>query len=535
MARKLFPYDRFSPGPLQAGGTSAPRQAEMIQAVATEFKATVDDSYALSDHKVSAYKGTNVKKKLGLFIRLCKEGVVRRGDLLCFERVNRLSRMKWSDQVKLWAEILSYGVEIVTCEPRGHYTAKNYDELAVNTPLSIYMNLAHEESKQKSQWIRYAHKVSRERAMENGVPHGQRCPSWLRPISQPHPTNPKRRIVLGWEKILDRVTIIRRMHELAWEKLSNDDIAAQLNSEGVPCWLRAKRWTRDMVWFHLSARSLLGWVVPNPRNYTNERTPPKPYRNYPPILTDAEFERTQLELASRRKTGGRRCIRQFSLFSGLVQTEDDRPLYIAYSIGYGNKRHPYLAPRPQTLRVPYQPLEDAFLDLLRQLKPADIDGSLRPDEWSERTLALQDRSAKLHAALDDIDRQLAELPPERWPERAVSRMAALEDEIRTTKFALDQAKLYGSTSGRVEALTDTQSIVTYVRGLSVPKERRAAMERIKARLPILLDRITVAESGKRGRSKWVHLRVSYKGGKVDYYNLRVRKPLPAAAKFCRDW
>jgi hypothetical protein len=45
----------------------------------------------------------------------------------------------------------------------------------------------------------------------------------------------------------------------------------------------------------------------------------------------------------------------------------------------------------------------------------------------------------------------------------------------------------------------------------------------------------VAQSGTRHRSKWVHLRVSYKGGHIDYYNLQVYSPLPPDPKFCRDW
>ena len=46
MARKLFPYDRESFS-TQEAGTSIQRQREMIQAVAAEYHATIDDSYAL--------------------------------------------------------------------------------------------------------------------------------------------------------------------------------------------------------------------------------------------------------------------------------------------------------------------------------------------------------------------------------------------------------------------------------------------------------------------------------------------------------
>lgn len=224
VARKLFPYDRFSDDPQEAG-TSAQRQAEMIRSTAAEYDAEIDNSYSLSDRGVSGFRGENVKKKLGLFIRLCQEGVVRKGDLLCIERVNRLSRMVWTEQVKLWEQILNFGVVIVTCEPRAEYTAKSIGRLEQGCPLAVFMMLAHQSSEEKSQWIAYSHKISREKAMADGSPHGKHCPAWLRPVGQSHPLNPKRRITERWEVIPERKALIQRIHRMVWEGASIDTIS----------------------------------------------------------------------------------------------------------------------------------------------------------------------------------------------------------------------------------------------------------------------------------------------------------------------
>lgn len=534
VARKLFPYDRFSDD-MQQAGSSAERQAEMIRSVAAEYKAEIDDSYALSDHGVSGFRGLNVKKKLGLFISLCKEGVVRKGDFLCIERVNRLSRMKWTEQVKLWEEILSYGVVIVTCEPRGEYTAKNIGKLEQGCSLAILMMLGNQESEQKSQWIAYAHKVSRERAMADGSPHGKHCPAWLRGVGRPHPHNPKRRITERWEKIPERVELVRRIHQMAWDGHGIEEIRHQLENEGIRHWSKRGTWTLGAVAHLLKTRTLIGWVEPNKHNYKCNLNRPAAYRNYPPILTDAEYERTQLALASRWKKGGRKTVRQFNLFAGLLWTREKEPIYLRYSIGYSGKRYPFLAPQPQTLRVPYQLFEDAILASLRQLKATDIDGSLRADEWSEKTLQLQAESARHRLALDTLKGQLDSLPAERWPSLIVEKVGELADALKATEAALTQAKLYGSTSARVETLADTQSILDYLSGLTDPVERRAALERIKTRLPIILESITIATERGPGLNKWVHLKIAYKGGHVDRISLRIGIPSPPSPCFCGDW
>jgi hypothetical protein len=535
MARKLFPYDRESFS-TQEAGTSVQRQREMIQGIAAEYQAVIDDSYALSDRGVSGFNGRNVKKKLGLFIRLCDEGVVRKGDLLCIERVNRLSRMVWTQQVKLWERILALGVEIVTCEPRGHYTQKNIGKLSHGCPLAILMMLGHEESQQKSDWIRYAHKIARENAMATGKPHGKRAPRWLRPVGTPHPRDPNRRITTAWEVIEERKRTILQLHQWCWDGLGVDAIVARLEKEQAPYWGKEGRWTEKAVRHHLISRALLGYCEPNVRTYQSRKEqPPVGYLNYPPILTAEQYDRTQLAIASRRGTGGPRQAREMNLFAGLARSVDDRPLSVHYSKGAGGRNLRYLATRPQSVRVPYQVIQTLFLGSLRKLKPCDIDGTLQRDEWSEKTLTLQAELGLLRERHDELERQLNELPPQKWPASIVARIADLDEAIEKTDRQLKRAKLYGSTSARVETLTDTQSILEYLEGLGNNADREAALERLRVRLPVLLEGITIAVDQQRGHSKWIHLRVAYKGGFVDRYSLRIGQPEPPDVKFCGDW
>lgn len=523
MARKLFPYDRESFG-TQAAGTSQQRQKEMIAAIAAEKKAVVDDSYALSDTGVSGFHGRNIKKKLGLFIRLCKEGVVRKGDILCIERVNRLSRMVWTEQVKLWEEILSYGVEIVTCEPRFDITQKNIGQLEMGCPLAILMMLGYEESKQKSDWVKYSHKVARKQAIETGKPHGKKPPSWIRPVGVPHPFNPKRRITTGWELIPERVEVIRQLHRWAWDGYGTPTILKLALENKLLCWGRGGKWTKIMVRQLLTSRALIGFCEPNGRNYKCDLGKPNGYLNYPPVLTDEEYERTKHALRSRRKSGGPRQGCRFNLFRNLARTKDGRPLELASSTGADGVRHYYLAPDRQTLRVPYEEFERVVLSCLRRITARDIDGSLHSEEAANQTLLLTQELAGMRETLAEYERQVEALGNKKPPTKIVETMAKLEEAIPLKKDELDTHKLKSNTSGRTEALADTQGILDYLDHEEDPAKRQASLERLKVRLSILLEHITVEVTNRRGLSKVVHLRIEYKGPHIDCYHFPIGNP-----------
>src|SRR5439155_26897533 len=98
----------------------------------------IDWSLSLREKGMSGFRGRNWKKgDLGKFLDLVDAGVVAKNSILCIERVNRLSRMPWMQQVELWKEILSRGITIRTCEPPSRYTKENMNDLAVGCPVVI--------------------------------------------------------------------------------------------------------------------------------------------------------------------------------------------------------------------------------------------------------------------------------------------------------------------------------------------------------------------------------------------------------------
>ena len=180
MARRMIPYPRFS-GKRQEAGSSYKRQMKAIRAMAKREKIELDESTDYSDQGCPGFKGQNsTKGHLALIIHLADQSVLPAGTVIGIEpRVNRLSRLPWSEQVGLWKRILALGLEIWTCEPYAKYTLENIDALEVNTPLGIYMNLAHAESREKSEWIKEAWVQKKQHALETGEPMGRRLPAWF--------------------------------------------------------------------------------------------------------------------------------------------------------------------------------------------------------------------------------------------------------------------------------------------------------------------------------------------------------------------
>src|SRR6185312_15519911 len=100
MTRKAYSYIRFS-AKRQEAGDSVRRQNELAERAAREEGIPLDRTISLSDKGISAFRGRNWKKgNLGKFIDLVDAAVICPGSVLIIERVNRLSRLPWMEQVE---------------------------------------------------------------------------------------------------------------------------------------------------------------------------------------------------------------------------------------------------------------------------------------------------------------------------------------------------------------------------------------------------------------------------------------------------
>ncbi|HZR55222.1 MAG TPA: recombinase family protein [Streptosporangiaceae bacterium] len=522
MARKLIPYSRFS-GKRQEAGESQSRQDRYAEAAAREEKVEIDWTLSLKDKGISGFRGKNWKRgDLGKFLDLVDAGVIPKGSILCIEQVNRLSRMPWMDQVQLWREILQRGITIRTCVPPARYTAKNINDLTTGCPVVIYMMLANLESEQKSRWSFDAFDAAKARVRQasgqgQNVPHGLAVPDWIERVIVPHPKNPDRHLTTGYRLNEHRAALLRWMHERTQEGWGVMRLRRALVERGEPAWGRSGRWNVVTIASYLTERTAVGEYQPTRLNAEGVRVPDGPPvpNHYPVAITEECWQKTQRARAGRRGRGGRVSENANNLFTYLVHdARDGRPLHTVWWTA-GPTRRQYLSTHERLWRLPYRDFERAMLTLLAKLKASDVDGRHQADALTARVEAIQDQRSALGIELDALNRQLDELPPSRWPRRAVAQQAELEEAVAAKDEELRQAKEAAATSTRTEALIDLRNslkALDQARQEGRHKDEQAIRHRIKGRVPFLVESIWVRMEAHTKQSRYAHVRVYLHGG-----------------------
>ena len=173
MAR-AYSYTRFSTL-IQESGDSLRRQTERSLAWCKSHGHILDDSLRLHDKGVSAWTGDNrTSGKLGAFLAECKAGRVPKGSILIVESLDRLSRQGVRIALKLFLDILDYGVSIVTLQPEYTFDADNVDEMSLIIAI-VVMGRSHEESDMKSYRGREAWEHKRSQARWSNLLASVRC------------------------------------------------------------------------------------------------------------------------------------------------------------------------------------------------------------------------------------------------------------------------------------------------------------------------------------------------------------------------
>lgn len=536
MVRKLYGYHRKS-AELQETGHSDIRQWEAIQRIAEEEKLPIDDTLQVGEVKhCSAFRGRNwTKGNLGRFVTLVRQHVIAKGSVLAIERPSRLSRMPWEDAVEHIKTLLRLGIIIRILEPSMRLTKDNLKDLHVGCPLVIMLMLAHQESLEKSQMVGAAVRHRLNRAREHGECHGLRAPGWLLPIKKPHPLDDRRKVTVGWEPIPERVRIIRRIHELCWEGNGWRKIISILESENIAYWRQGGRWIVTAIQYHLHTRALVGERTGKTRNSYVAPPAGPGWAPYPPILSEEEYQRTQASLRTRPRVSPRKHAKTINLFVGIAKDISGESLRIEHSSNRTGGRWIYLVGEHRRHLVRYDLVYTIVLSMLKKVTVAELENRPYEDASAAEIHRLQAAVESKQLALTALDSQIRELPASSWPSRVVAAISELEAELAKLQEQLRDAKEQGNTSTRAESLTATQSILNYIEGIDDPVERDVTLERLRLRLPTVLEQITVATERGKGQSKWVHIRVAYHGGFVQRLSTKIGNPNPPSKRFCGEW
>lgn len=303
-----FSYVRMSTD-LQLKGDSLRRQKALSKQYAEEHDLFLVEDFKLEDIGVSAFKGANISTgALGVFLEAIETGQIPNGSFLLVESLDRLSRQKIDTSLRLFLDITSSGINLVTLMDNHIYEAGESDLQGLLYSM-IVMSRAFEESETKSKRLSAAWANKRKNASTRKLT--KHCPAWL----QLSDDRSKFNIVSG------RGRVVRRIFDEAASGLGAYSIARKLNTKKVPPFGRSKGWVISYVAKILNNRAVLGEYQPH-RVVEGKRVPDgDPIQNYyPNIIEDDLFLRVKASQRMRATKGsGRKGETQANLFTHIAK------------------------------------------------------------------------------------------------------------------------------------------------------------------------------------------------------------------------
>jgi DNA invertase Pin-like site-specific DNA recombinase len=490
--RRAYSYLRFS-HPNQMRGDSRRRQYAFAEEVVREFGAVLDTSLTLQDLGVSAYRGKNAQfGALAKFIEAVRSGRVSRGSILIIENIDRLSRNKVGEALKLFIELLTLGITIVTAEPRRTYTEDSINDVAGILEPIVYMSRAHEESKMKSVRVGEAWAEKKKKAAEEGKPMGRSIPRWVE-------------LVDGKFRLMpERAETVRAIFRMAREGLGYVRIMQELQADPnrYPPFNRSGKWNWRYVNEILINRACLGEHQCLKRDDDGvDRLDKVIPGYYPAVVTEEEFYQAHAAIASRRKVKqGRPGYEEANLFTGMVHHAIDKATMFVRSgsHGAGTKRYVYLMSKAweygssaRGRAFPYQLFEDAVLRAVVTLRPADVlDTARRGDDREDKISQLTDTVRAYDQKLKMLQEKVAD--PDTEPEAVPSILKAMEPVAAAKAAKERELKLLKEESANIrsETLGEVQSLVKLVKQAEGPALLRLR-RRIKAQLKFLVESVWV--------------------------------------------
>jgi DNA invertase Pin-like site-specific DNA recombinase len=201
-----------------------------------------------ADRGVSAFKGKNRDGELGQLL-----AILRPGNYLLVEDMDRLSRQDWLSAINFLNEIVVKGVIVVTLANGNRITAQTLrDNPGVFLPAILRAHLGNDENQKKAARIQASWDV-RKQNLKAGKAVRQRLPVWLQ-------WDPKQEKVIVHE---EKVAIVRRIFDLA---ATNGLLAITRTMANVPVITAHKRakWNQNLIRRILQNKAALGLVRDRP-------------------------------------------------------------------------------------------------------------------------------------------------------------------------------------------------------------------------------------------------------------------------------
>jgi DNA invertase Pin-like site-specific DNA recombinase len=331
---------------------------------------------SFTDRGLSGYKDAHRKKgQLGVLIAMAKAGRFEPGTVIVVEAWDRLGRLRPDKQTKLVGELLETGVRIGICRLEDIFCEEDFGTHKWTT-LSVFIQLAFQESKQKADRVAASWASRRKKVREEGGRIRGRLPGWLEADGD------------GFRVHKANAAAVGRIFALAAAGCGENRIVQQLIREKVPPigkvivrpgrtrGVFSGKWQCPYVNKLLNDRRVLGEYQPR----TADRKPAGPMipDYYPRIISDKQWLLARAGRERRRCDAAPRQRKYTNLLKGLLMHASDGEPFLLHNRGTGAAPNlVYMNSagrqgRATCVTFPAAVLQDAVLSLLEELTAADV-------------------------------------------------------------------------------------------------------------------------------------------------------------------
>jgi DNA invertase Pin-like site-specific DNA recombinase len=555
-----FSYIRFS-DPKQRDGNSVRRQTEARERwLADHPGVPLDTSLKLTDRGKSGFRRKNWDSyALARFVEHVKGGLVRPGDYLLVENLDRLSREEAGEAVELFLSIVNRGVIIVQLLPNVLEFQKPVNTMSLMFAI-VELSRGHSESAVKSERTAANWELARRR-LRDGLPlrrkdgreaaavNGQ-LPAWVEEVGGKLVAVPGRAAAVrriyqlaaagyGHVRIVKALKAERREDgKPAWPAFGGRE--AYEDGEGETRWRAAPgkpygsgQWTKAYVALLLKDRRVLGEWQPRKDDGSPDGPPVKGH--FPQVVTPEEWEAARAGALRRAAANGKKTnnsSKHVDVFAGLVRdARDGGGMFCVTRTAAGRHTRVYVPTSGREGRLPSVSFPYATLErgLLARLAEVPASEALGPDGAP----AEADAAA---AALAGVEAELAEasayMEANGFSLTIARRVTGLEKRQAELGQALAEAQAKAARPAEA-AWDDFRSLAAAIDDADDPDDARL---RVRTALRRTVEDILLLVV-PRGHTRLAAVQVYFAGGRHrDYLLLHQHGTTGAAgARPARSW
>jgi len=305
----VYVYLRFSSDG-QADGNSFDRQREKANKSLETLNLPSSTTVKwIEDPGLSAFTGLHLQSgELGRFMRAVRGGEIKSGLFLC-ESVSRASRQGSLVLLNMLSAMLDAGMWVKFMDQTEPFNRHNMPAF-LGTQLSIYADIAYEESRIKRDYSKANWEKRRTAARVSKTPFTSECPNWLKVVDG------------KYEIIEERAASIREIYALAKDGWGISRLVGHANANKFPAPGKQETWHLSLIKRVLTNRAVIGEFQPQ-QHIDRKRVPlGEPIRDYYPVIVDPDLFHTVQGLRSKaQKFPSRRDGNNFNYLMGIAKCE----------------------------------------------------------------------------------------------------------------------------------------------------------------------------------------------------------------------